>query len=141
MPKPPNQSGTVKDSTPFEMDVPVQMDMSDEALITFVGKVPGGMSFHDVGYMPVNAMTIAGNTRNLPGGGMDRMFISYTADGVQHFPSGYNYNDEVRSDRAGNAAPPRFLRLQPRGDGAEARGMIFAAEATGCRAQSRSLGG
>ena len=85
MPKTPNQSGTVKDSTPFEMDVPVQMDMSDEALITFGPPAVGGLSFHDVGYMPVNAVTIAGNTRNLPGGGLDRMFISYEADGVQHF--------------------------------------------------------
>ena len=39
----------------------IELDMSDDALVTFGAPVaPNALSFHDIGYMPVNAVTIAG---------------------------------------------------------------------------------
>lgn len=84
MPNSPNQPGRVQKPTLFETGVPIQMDMSDDALVTFGAPAVGGLSFQDTGYMPVNTLTIAGNPQHLPGGGLGLMFIHYAGEGVQH---------------------------------------------------------
>ena len=71
----------------------LQFTMSDDALVTFGQPVGSdGLSFHDIGYMPVNAMTIAGNipglTAALTSGALNGLFIQYASDGVQHFANG-----------------------------------------------------
>ena len=64
---------------------PFDLTMSDDALVTFGAPIgPGALSFTDVGYMPVNGLTIAGVTEQLKGK-LDGLFIYYTATGVQHF--------------------------------------------------------
>lgn len=64
---------------------PFDLAMSDDALVTFGAPVgPGTLSFTDVGYMPVNSLTIAGVSEQLKGK-LDGLFIQYTATGVQHF--------------------------------------------------------
>ena len=64
---------------------PFDLSMSDDALVTFGAPVgPGAVSFTDVGYMPVNALTIAGVTEQLDGK-LDGLFLHYTSMGVQHF--------------------------------------------------------
>jgi hypothetical protein len=84
VPTHPNHPGPVQDPTLFETGVPIQMDMSDDALVTFGAPAVGGVPFQDTGYMPVNALTIAGNPQHLPGGGLGPMFIHYSGEGVQH---------------------------------------------------------
>jgi len=64
---------------------PFDLSMSDDALVTFGAPVgPGALSFLDVGYMPVNALTIGGDLQQLKGK-LDGLFIHYSATGVQHF--------------------------------------------------------
>ena len=64
---------------------PFDLSMSDDALVTFGAPVgPGAVSFLDVGYMPVNALTIGGEMQELKGK-LDGLFIQYNASGVQHF--------------------------------------------------------
>lgn len=64
---------------------PFDLSMSDDALVTFGAPVgPGALSFLDVGYMPVNALTIGGELQQLKGK-LDGLFIQYNATGVQHF--------------------------------------------------------
>jgi hypothetical protein len=75
----------------FQLPPSRELQMSDDALVSFGAPVaPGAVSFHDTGYMPVNALTIRGNITGKPlPGGLDGMFIHYVSDGVQHFaPSG-----------------------------------------------------
>ena len=61
------------------------MSMSDDALVTFgMPVVPGALPFTDVGYMPVNMLTIGSTLQDLKGK-LDGLFIDYTAKGVQHF--------------------------------------------------------
>ena len=72
----------------------LQLTMSDDALVTFGQPVaPDALAFHDIGYMPVNAITIAGSipgvTATLSSGGLSGMFIQYVSDGVQHFANGF----------------------------------------------------
>lgn len=64
------------------------LSMSDDALVTF-GKPVGldALSFADVGYMPVNALTIGDDLQDLKGK-LDGLFIRYSATGLQHFASG-----------------------------------------------------
>src|ERR1700694_821912 len=72
---------------PVQLPTSIEMQMSDNALVTFGAPVaPGALSFHEIGYMPVNALTLAGNIAGKPlPGGLDGMFIHYVSDGVQHF--------------------------------------------------------
>ncbi len=72
---------------------PPQFDltMSDDALITFTGQatptVEGSafaLSFLDIGFMPVNLVTIAGMAQDLKGK-FDGMFIQYSGQGTQNF--------------------------------------------------------
>ena len=67
---------------------PFSLKLSDDALVTFGASVgPGALSFLDVGYMPVNQLTI-GNELTLGGdlkGKLDGLFVQYNATGVQHF--------------------------------------------------------
>ncbi len=64
---------------------PFDLSMSDDALVTFGAPVgPGALSFLDVGYMPVNKLTIGGDLQHLQGK-LDGLFIQYNATGVQHF--------------------------------------------------------
>ncbi len=72
---------TDKDSQPL----PFTLTASDDALVTFGAPVgPGALSFTDIGYMPVNALTISGSLQQLKGS-LDGLFINYTATGVQNF--------------------------------------------------------
>ena len=82
-------------------DQPLQafdLSMSDDALVTFGAPVgPGALSFLDVGYMPVNTLTIGGEMQQLKGK-LDGLFIQYNAKGVQHFaapgvPTTADYTD------------------------------------------------
>ena len=68
---------------------PFSLGMSDDALVMLGAPVgAGAVSFTDVGYMPVNALTIAGVPQQ-PQGKFDGLYIEYSATGVQHFaPSG-----------------------------------------------------
>ena len=64
---------------------PFNLSLSDDALVTFGAPVgPGAVSFLDVGYMPVNELTIAGDPLQLKGK-LDGLFIQYSGTGVQHF--------------------------------------------------------
>ena len=64
---------------------PFDLSMSDDALVTFGAPAgPGALSFLDVGYMPVNALTIGGSLQDLKGK-LDGLFVHYSATGVQHF--------------------------------------------------------
>lgn len=71
---------------PFKLLSSIELHMSDDALVTFGAPVaPDAVSFHDIGYMPVNALTIAGNVLGKPlPGGLDGIFFHYVSDGVQH---------------------------------------------------------
>ena len=71
----------------------LELTMSDDALVTFGQPVGSdGLAFHDIGYMPVNAMTVAGNipgvTARLSNGTLDGVFVQDVGDGVQHFSNG-----------------------------------------------------
>jgi len=63
--------------------------MSDDALVTFdfAHQAGAAVPFHDVGYMPVNQLTIAGHGQELPSG-PNGIFISYSGDGVQNLATG-----------------------------------------------------
>ena len=63
--------------------------MTDNGAVTFGAPVdPGALSFTDAGYMPITALTIAGDPQRLHGI-PDSLFIQYSAQGVQHFaPNG-----------------------------------------------------
>ena len=70
---------------------PFNLTMSDDALITFTAPTtptaPGSafaLSFNDVGFMPVNAVTIAGMPQDLHGK-FDGLFIQYSGQGTQNF--------------------------------------------------------
>jgi hypothetical protein len=78
---------SVDQASPFQLPRSIELQMSDDALVTFGPPVdPGAVSFHDIGYMPVNALTISGHIAGNPlPGGLDGMFIHYVSDGVQHF--------------------------------------------------------
>lgn len=79
MAKSPILTGADQQPQPFDLS------MSDDALVTFGAPVgPGALSFADVGYMPVNTLTIGGTLQDLKGK-LDGLFIHYTATGVQHF--------------------------------------------------------
>lgn len=79
MAKNPIVTGTNQLTQPFDLS------MSDDALVTFGAPVgPGALSFLDVGFMPVNALTIGGDLQQLKGK-LDGLFIRYNATGVQHF--------------------------------------------------------
>jgi hypothetical protein len=76
----------------FNLPVSTEFNMTDDALVTFGGPVGADpVPFHDIGFMPVNALTIAGA---IPGisvplpGGLAGMFVRYSADGIQHFANG-----------------------------------------------------
>jgi len=67
------------------------LTMSDDALIAFTGPATPtaagsafALSFQDVGFMPVNAVTIAGMPQGLKGK-FDGMFIKYSGQGTQNF--------------------------------------------------------
>ncbi len=79
MAKNPILTGNDQQPSPFDLS------MSDDALVTFGAPVgPGTLSFLDVGYMPVNALTIGGDLQHLKGK-LDGLFIHYSATGVQNF--------------------------------------------------------
>ncbi len=79
MAKNPILTGTNQQPSPFDLS------MSDDALVTFGAPAgPGALSFVDVGYMPVNELTIGGALQDLKGK-LDGLFIHYSAEGVQHF--------------------------------------------------------
>lgn len=80
-----NPISTITDQNP----PPFDLNMSDDALVTFGAPVGvGALSFSDLGYMPINNLTIGEDTQQLKGK-LDGLFIQYTATGVQHFsPSG-----------------------------------------------------
>ena len=68
-----------------QQPAPFELSMSDDALVTFGPLVGlGARSFLDVGYMPVNALTIGGDLQQLKGK-LDGLFIHYSATGVQNF--------------------------------------------------------
>jgi len=58
------------------------MDMTDDAVVTFGKTGPAGTSFSDVGYMPVNQLTLGSNPLQLPSDS-SHFFISYSGKGVQ----------------------------------------------------------
>lgn len=67
------------------------LTMSDDALITFEGQTTPtavgsafALSFQDVGFMPVNTVTIAGMSQDLKGK-FDGLFIQYSGQGTQNF--------------------------------------------------------
>lgn len=67
------------------------LTMSDDALIIFTGPVAPtaagsafALSFQDTGFMPVNAVTIAGMPQDLKGK-FDGLFIKYSGQGTQNF--------------------------------------------------------
>lgn len=67
------------------------LSLDDQAEVTFGTPVLGGISFHDVGFMPITG--IDGHAGGAGGG----LFLKYTADGVQHFdaagnPTAADYN-------------------------------------------------
>jgi hypothetical protein len=76
----------------FKPPVSIEFNMSDDALVTFGGPIGAdALSFHDIGYMPVNALAIAGVIPGIPvplPNGLGGMFVRYSADGVQHFANG-----------------------------------------------------
>lgn len=79
MAKNPIVTGTSQLTQPFDLS------MSDDALVTFGAPVGSdALSFLDVGFMPVNALTIGGEMQELKGK-LDGLFIRYNATGVQHF--------------------------------------------------------
>lgn len=59
------------------------LTMTDDALVTFGQPTSGGVMFHDTGFMPVTAESVAGHTFAPPAG--TTMFLAYNATGVQHF--------------------------------------------------------
>lgn len=70
---------------------PFSLTMTDDALITFMGPTTPtaagsafALSFLDVGFMPINAATIAGVPQNLAGK-FDGLFIQYSGQGTQNF--------------------------------------------------------
>lgn len=86
MAKSPILAGNKQQVSPFDLN------MSDDALVTFTGPAgsdapPGALLFRDVGYMPVNELTIGGDLQDLKGK-LDGLFIHYSATGVQQFASG-----------------------------------------------------
>ncbi len=89
-----NSISTITDQHP----PPFDLNMSDDALVTFGAPVgPGALSFTDVGYMPINDLTIGGDPQQLKGK-LDGLFIQYNAEGVQHFaqsgaPTTADYTD------------------------------------------------
>lgn len=61
------------------------LEMTDDALVTFGAPVAlDALSFTDIGYMPVNALTIGSNLQQLTGR-YDGLFIQYRGTGIQHF--------------------------------------------------------
>lgn len=67
------------------------LTMSDDALITFTGPATPtavgsafALSFQDVGFMPINTLTIAGIPQDLKGK-FDWLFIKYSGQGTQNF--------------------------------------------------------
>ncbi len=86
-----NSSAVSKD---HQQPATLDLKLNDDALVTFGQPVGSdGLSFHDVGYMPINEMTIAGNipgvTPRLSNGDFSGVFVQYTGDGVQHFANGF----------------------------------------------------
>ncbi len=77
---------------------PFELSMTDDALVTFGPPVgPGALSFTDVGYFPVNALTIGGMAETLKGK-FDGLFVQYTSKGVQNFaPTGQPTNADYTS--------------------------------------------
>jgi len=79
-------------SSNLKLPVSIELSMSDDALVTFGASVGADAQlFHDIGYMPVNALTIAGIIPGIPAplsGGLDGMFVRYSADGVQYMANG-----------------------------------------------------
>lgn len=70
---------------------PFSLTMSDDALITFTGPASPtaagsafALGFLDVGFMPVNTLTIAGMPQELQGK-FDGLFIQYSGQGTQNF--------------------------------------------------------
>jgi|GEM_PF-3584156 len=70
---------------------PFDLTMSDDALITFTGPATPtaagsafALSFQDAGYMPINAITIAGMPQDLKGQ-FDGLFVRYSGQGTQNF--------------------------------------------------------
>lgn len=69
---------------PLDLSQSFDLSMTDDALVTFGAPVgPGALSFVDVGYMPVNALTVGGGVVDLKGK-LDGLFVHYSATGVQH---------------------------------------------------------
>lgn len=91
-----------------------ELSMSDDALVTFGAPVgPGALSFTDVGYMPVNALTIGGDLQDLKGK-LDGLFIRYSGTGVQNFaangaPTTANYTT-LHYDLVGYKGDALFAR-------------------------------
>lgn len=68
-----------------QQPLPLELSMSDNALVSFGRPVgPGTLSFLDVGFMPVNELTIGGDLQHLKGK-LDGLFIRYSGEGVQSF--------------------------------------------------------
>lgn len=70
-------------TTPITSATPFTLTMSDDALVTFGTPTADGVPFHDQGFMPVTAATIAGTPLNQPPGNNGNLFIRYTGDGTQ----------------------------------------------------------
>lgn len=91
----PTSSGQ---SSPIPQLGPFQLNMSDDALVTFGAPTSGGgVAFHDTGYMPVNEVTVSGIPLDHPPGN-GNLFIQYSGDGVQYFNNSGQPTTAVYSD-------------------------------------------
>jgi hypothetical protein len=80
---PQSQNQTTSPSQPFTMN------MTDDAYVSFMGPDPNstdGVLFRDVGYMPINSLTLGGNPLHIPNG--FNAYIEYEGLGVQHTTTG-----------------------------------------------------
>jgi hypothetical protein len=79
-------------SNPSHHLLSTSFDMTDDALVTFGAPVGAdAVSFDDVGYMPINALTIAGLVPGISApleSGLAGAFVQYSAEGLQYLANG-----------------------------------------------------
>ena len=88
-----------------------QFQMSDDALVTFDLKhMKGSVApFHDVGFMPLDAASVAGTPLAGLTAGLGGMFLQYVGDGTQDFATGAITYKSLHYELVGYTGNATFL--------------------------------